>query len=287
MALQLAVVTGLSGAGRSTALRALEDLGYFCVDNIPPALIPQLIALLARGGELTRVAVGVDVRTGGFLEGAEGLLDSLTAAGLAPELLFLECHDAELVRRFSETRRAHPLAPGGNLLDAIQRERERLAPLRARAGFIIDTTGLTPHDLRRTLVDHFSRGDHRSRMITRVVSFGFKFGVPVDADLVFDLRYLSNPHFVPQLRPKTGLDAEVSSFVLAAAEARELLADLTALLLKLLPKYEREGKSYLTIALGCTGGKHRSVALAVALGAALDKAGEIVVDHRDIKRSKG
>jgi UPF0042 nucleotide-binding protein len=287
MALQLAVVTGLSGAGRSTALRALEDLGHFCVDNIPPALIPQLIDLLSRAGGLTRVAVGVDVRTGEFLEGAGGLLDSLTAGGHTVELIFLECQDAELVRRFSETRRAHPLAPGGNLLDAILRERERLAPLRARAGLIIDTTGLNPHDLRRALVDYIARGGQRSHMITRVVSFGFKYGVPVDSDLVFDLRYLSNPHFVPKLRPKTGLDPEVAGFVMAAPEAQELLVDLSTLLGKLLPRYEREGKSYLTIALGCTGGRHRSVALAEALGVNLRAAGEIVVEHRDMNRKVG
>lgn len=281
--LQLVVVTGLSGAGRSTALRALEDLGHFCVDNIPPALIPQLMQLL-QGGELTRVAVGVDVRTGGFLEGVGGLLDTLSAGGSDVELLFLECSDAELVRRFSETRRAHPLAPGGNLLDAIQRERERVAPLRARADLIIDTTGKSPHDLRRALVDYISRGVQRTHMVTRVVSFGFKYGVPVDADLVFDLRYLSNPHFVPELRPKTGLEREVADFVFAAPEAQELLADLGALLGKLLPRYEREGKSYLTIALGCTGGRHRSVAMAEALGAKLRGAGEIVVEHRDMKR---
>jgi UPF0042 nucleotide-binding protein len=168
-------------------------------------------------------------------------------------------------------------------LEAIQRERERVAPLRARANLIIDTTGLSPHDLRRALVDHVARGT-RSHMITRVVSFGFKYGVPVDADLVFDLRYLSNPHFVPQLRPKTGLDKEVADFVMAAPEAQELLEDLSKLLGKLLPRYEREGKSYLTIALGCTGGRHRSVALAEALAAALRSAGEIVVEHRDLKR---
>lgn len=282
--LHLAMVTGLSGAGRSTALRALEDLGHFCVDNLPPALIPQLITLLTDGGELTRVAVGVDVRTGAFLEGATGMLDALRAGGHVMELLFLECQDAELVRRFSETRRAHPLAPGGNLLAAIQRERERLAPLRARSDLIIDTTGLSPHDLRRALVDYISRGVHRSHMVTRVVSFGFKYGLPVDADLVFDLRYLSNPHFVPQLRPKTGLEPEVAQFVMAAPEARELLSDLGALLGKLLPRYEREGKSYLTIALGCTGGRHRSVALAEALAAQLRAAGEIVVEHRDMNR---
>ncbi|HKU36639.1 MAG TPA: RNase adapter RapZ [Polyangiales bacterium] len=286
MALSLVVVTGMSGAGRSTALRALEDLGHFCVDNIPPALIPQLIELLVKDGELTRAAFGVDVRTVGFLEGVDALIDALNAGGHEVEILFLECQDAELVRRYSETRRSHPLAPGGNLLEAIARERERLAPLRARAGRIIDTTGLTPHDLRRLLVDYMARGGHGSHMVTRVVSFGFKYGVPVDADLVFDLRYLSNPHFVPQLRPKTGIDREVSEFVLAAPEARELLQDLSALLGKLLPRFEREGKAYLTIALGCTGGKHRSVALAEALGAQLRPAGEIVVEHRDMNKSR-
>jgi UPF0042 nucleotide-binding protein len=283
MALQLVVVTGLSGAGRSTALRALEDLGHFCVDNIPPALIPHLIELVTQGEDLTRVAVGIDVRTGGFLEEAGGLFDQLRAGGHAVDLVFLECQDAELVRRFSETRRSHPLAPGGNLFEAIQRERERVAPLRARANLLIDTTGFNSHDLRRAIVDHIARGKY-SHMVTRVVSFGFKYGVPVDADLVFDLRYLSNPHFVPQLRPKTGLDKEVAEFVMAAPEARELLDDLGTLLTKLLPRYEREGKSYLTIALGCTGGRHRSVALAEALATVLRSSGEIVVDHRDMKR---
>jgi UPF0042 nucleotide-binding protein len=283
MALQLVVVTGLSGAGRSTALRALEDLGHFCVDNIPPAIIPQLIELLSQERDLEHVAVGVDVRTGGFLEGAGGLFDTISAGGHAVDLLFLECQDVELVRRFSETRRVHPLSSSGNLFNAIQAERERVAPLRARANLIIDTTGLSPHDLRRALVDYISRGQ-RSHMITRVISFGFKYGVPVDADLVFDLRYLSNPHFVPALRPKTGLDKEVADFVMASEEARELLDDLGGLLTKLLPRYQREGKSYLTIALGCTGGRHRSVALAEMLAARLRGAGEIVVEHRDIKR---
>jgi RNase adapter protein RapZ len=284
MALQLVVVTGMSGAGRSTALRVLEDLGHFCVDNIPPALIPQLIALLERGGELSRVALGIDVRTGGFLEGASRVLDELVESGHHVDLLFLESQDTELVRRFSETRRAHPLAPGGNLLSAIQRERERVAPLRARAGLIIDTSGLSVHDLRRSLVDYIARGGARARMITRVVSFGFKYGLPVDADLVFDLRYLPNPHFVPELKPLTGLDAAVASFVMDAPEAKELLADVSALLHKLLPRYEREGKAYLTICIGCTGGQHRSVALAEALAAALRDQGEIMVEHRDIRR---
>jgi len=284
MPLQLVVVTGLSGAGRSTALRVLEDLGHFCVDNIPPALIPQLIELLEKGGELSRVALGLDVRTGGFLEGATEVLDSLIAGGHRVELLFLESQDEELMRRFSETRRAHPLAPGGDVLAAIQRERERVAPLRARSGLIIDTTGLNVHDLRRNLVDYIARGGARTRMVTRVVSFGFKYGLPVDADLVFDLRYLANPHFVRELKPLTGLDEPVAKFVFEAPEARELLTDLTELLRKLLPRYAREGKAYLTICVGCTGGQHRSVAMAEALGAALRGVGEVVVAHRDIRR---
>jgi UPF0042 nucleotide-binding protein len=286
MALQLVVVTGMSGAGRSTALRVLEDLGHFCVDNIPPALIPQLMELLEKGGELERVALGIDVRTGVFLEGATRVLDSLIAGGHRVELMFLESQDDELVRRFSETRRSHPLAPGGNVLAAIQRERERVAPLRARAGLIIDTTGLSVHDLRRNLVGYIARGGARARMVTRVLSFGFKYGLPVDADLVFDLRHLPNPHFVPALKPYTGLDEPVSRFVFEAAEARELLNDLTELLRKLLPRYEREGKAYLTICVGCTGGQHRSVAMAEALGAALRVSGDIVVEHRDIQRRR-
>jgi RNase adapter protein RapZ len=279
--LQVVVVTGMSGAGRSTALRALEDLGYFCVDNIPPALIPHLIDLLTDTAELQRVGIGVDVRTGRFLEGAGEVLDALIQGGHEVEIVFLESSDEELVRRFSETRRSHPLAPGGNLLEAIHRERERVAPLRARAGFVVDTTGITVHDLRRVLVDHLARGG-RSQMVTRIVSFGFKFGLPVDADTVFDLRYLPNPHFVPALRPKTGLDAEVASYVLDTPEARELLADVSAMLRKLLPRYQREGKSYFTVAVGCTGGRHRSVAIAEALGAELRESTEVRVEHRDL-----
>ena len=281
-ALHLVVVTGMSGAGRSTALRVLEDLGYFCVDNIPPALIPHLIELLTDEQELRRVAVGVDVRTGRFLEGAGDVLDSLIRGGHEVELIFLEGQDDELVRRYSETRRSHPLAPGGNLLEAIQRERERVAPLRSRAGFIIDTTSMSVHDLRRTLVEHVARSGQRSRMVTRVVSFGFKYGLPVDADLVFDLRYLPNPHFVPELRPKSGLDPKVAAFVLESPESKDLIADLSAMLRKLLPRYEREGKSYLTVAVGCTGGRHRSVSIAQALGQALKDAGDIRVEHRDV-----
>lgn len=278
-ALQFVVVTGMSGAGRTTALRALEDLQFFCVDNLPPPLIPRLVELLD-GRQLERVALGIDVRTGAFLTGATQALDRLKKRG-PTEVLFLEAQDADLIRRFSETRRAHPLAASGDVPGAIERERERLAELRAYADIIIDTSSLSVHELRRQLVDHIARDKGRGRMLTRVVSFGFKYGLPVDADLVFDLRFLPNPHFVPDLRPLTGLDSRVASFVLGSEEGAELLSDLTALLGKLLPRYAREGKSYLTIAVGCTGGQHRSVAMAEALGKALSGVGDIAVEHRD------
>lgn len=273
------VVTGMSGAGRSTALRALEDLQFFCVDNLPPPLIGPLTRLLDPG-ERNWVGLGVDVRTGTFLAGAVEAIDELGRLGQT-EVIFLEAQDGDLVRRFSETRRAHPLAHAGDIPSAIAVERERLAELRARADVIIDTSGMSVHTLRRHLVDAVARDQVRDRMVTRVVSFGFKFGVPVDADLVFDLRFLPNPHFVPELKPLTGLDPAVSSFVLDSPEGGELRDDLTALLTKLVPRYAREGKAYLTIAVGCTGGQHRSVAMAVALGAALREVAEVVVEHRD------
>lgn len=284
MQLEVVLVTGMSGAGRSTALRAYEDLGYFCVDNLPPALIPALVSLLGASGELSRVALGVDVRTGTFLEGAGRVLDELIASGHKTEVVFLDCSDEGLVRRFSETRRGHPLAPGGDLLAAIQAERERVGPLRGRAQLVVDTTRLTVHDLRRTLVEHVDRTARKRQMVTRVVSFGFRYGVPVDADLVFDLRYLPNPHFVPELRPKTGLEQPVAEFVLAQPEAQDLLNDLQAMLIKLLPRYEREGKTYLTIAIGCTGGRHRSVAMAEELARRLRDGREVIVAHRDITK---
>jgi UPF0042 nucleotide-binding protein len=281
--LHLIVVTGMSGAGRSTALKALADLGFFCVDNIPPALIPALTELLGDDPELTRIGLGIDVRTGSFLAGAESTLDALIAGGHDVEIIYLDCNDDVLVHRYSETRRSHPLAPGGDLLSAIQRERERMAPLRLRARAVIDTSGLTVHDLRRDIVAHVSRGGAAPRMVTRIVSFGFKYGIPVDADLVFDLRYLPNPHFVPELRPLTGLDPAVRDFVLQSPETAELLDDLDRLLSHAIPRYEREGKAYLTIGVGCTGGRHRSVAVAEHLAQKFRGDREVFVFHRDLE----
>jgi len=280
--LDIVVVTGMSGAGRTSALRVLEDLGYYCVDNLPPALAPQLCALLE--GELERVGFGIDVRTGSFLEGAEDTIANLQEQGHSTEVIFLDCKDEVLVRRFSETRRPHPLAAGADVLAGIQAERQRLAALRQLAGHVIDTTDSSVHDLRRSLVDYMARGN-KPELAVRVVSFGFKYGLPVDADLVFDLRYLPNPHFVPELRPKTGQDGDVAAYVLESEPAKELLADLRQLLTHTLPRYEAEGKAYLTIALGCTGGKHRSVALTEELGRWLREEGkDAVTAHRDVAR---
>lgn len=282
---QIVVVTGLSGAGRSTALRVLEDAGFFCVDNLPPGLAPDLIGLVGREGKLERVGLGIDVRTGEFRRGAEETLSELEALGHRVRVIFLDCADDILVRRFSETRRPHALSRTGDLHGAISRERERLAGLRARADVVVDTTEFSVHDLRHHLIDYIGRDPDRPSMVVRLLSFGFKYGVPVDADLVFDLRFLPNPHFVKGLRPKTGIDAEVSAYVMGAPETQELLRHLRPLLDYVLPQYAREGKAYLTVALGCTGGRHRSVAMAEELSRQLGDSHEVAVSHRDAQRA--
>jgi len=281
--LQVVVVTGMSGAGRSTALHVLEDLGYYCVDNLPPALAGELVALTT-GSAIERLGLGIDVRTGAFLEGADVFFSRLRDAGHRLELLFVDCADEVLVRRYSETRRPHPLAPGGDLLDAIHRERQRLSPLRAQASHVLDTSELSVHALRRALLDWLAQTGSERPMVVRVVSFGFKYGLPVDADLVFDLRFLPNPYFVPELKARSGLDSSVADYVLQTPEAQELLGDIERLLRHTLPRYEREGKAYLTIALGCTGGRHRSVALSEELARRLRDLKEARVVHRDVER---
>jgi UPF0042 nucleotide-binding protein len=276
------VLTGLSGAGKSQAIRALEDLGYFCVDNLPTTLIPTLATLVTRGGEIEKVAIVVDVREGSFLSSFPKVLTRLRKTrGLNPVLIFLEASDAALQRRFSETRRPHPLAPDRSAAEGIRDERVRLRRIREMADEIVDTSDLTVHELRRFFMT-LMRDRAQGSLVVTLLSFGYKYGLPMDADLVFDVRCLPNPHFVPALRPKTGLDEAVSSFVLGMPEASELVADLTALLTKLIPRYAREGKSYLTIAVGCTGGRHRSVAIAEALGDALRAEADIRVEHRDL-----
>ena len=292
------VVSGLSGAGKSQALHALEDLGFFCVDNLPTLLAPQAVELCERG-EMTRIALGIDVRVRAFLDEVGNVLELLEAGGQRDlHVLFLDASDETLLHRFSETRRPHPLAAEAGVhgsegalavLDGVRVERERLAPLRARATRVIDTTNMSVHELRRVLVAHFGPASRDAPgMVTRLVSFGFKFGTPVDADVVLDVRFLDNPYFVTGLRPLSGLDAPVANYVLGSVETQEFLRHTRGLLEYVLPRYEREGKSYLTIAIGCTGGRHRSVAIAEALAKDLAKvAGATIgVLHRDVQRGQ-
>jgi UPF0042 nucleotide-binding protein len=287
------VVTGLSGAGKSTALRALEDLGFFCVDNLPTALAPSAVELCERGG-MTRVALGMDVRVRAFLGEVGIVVAKLEDGGRRDvQLAFFDASDETLLHRFSETRRPHPLSTGAGgalaVLDGVRLERERLAPLRALATRVFDTTDRSVHELRRDVIDQFGPASGGApRMVTRIVSFGFKYGAPVDADFVLDVRFLKNPYFVAELRPLAGTDPNVSRYVLSQEETKDTLAKLVALFELVLPKCEKEGKSYLTIAVGCTGGRHRSVVVAEELAAVLRKelGVRIGVVHRDVDRGR-
>jgi UPF0042 nucleotide-binding protein len=278
------VLTGLSGSGKSQAIRALEDLGYFCVDNLPTTLIPTLAKLSIHGGDIDRVAIVVDVREGNFLSSFPKIFKKLRKMrGLNPVLIFLEANSATLVRRFSETRRPHPLAPDRSASEGIRDERTRMTPVREMADEIVDTSDMTVHELRHFFMG-LSRGRSKAQLVVTVLSFGYKYGVPVDADLVFDVRCLPNPHFVPTLRRRTGRDRAVVAFVEKDASTREFIEKLEDYLAFVLPHYIAEGKSYLTIAIGCTGGRHRSVAIAERLRRSLASAegARIRVRHRDI-----
>jgi UPF0042 nucleotide-binding protein len=283
------VVTGLSGAGKSHAMRALEDVGYFCVDNLPVALIPTFADLmLASKGRMPRAAVGVDVREGVALPLFPSLYRRLRRrTDLGAQLLFLEADDRILLRRFSETRRPHPLARGRSAAEGLREERRALVPIRRLADRILDTSRMSVHDLRRRVVDIVGAGKSTVPLAVNLVSFGFRHGVPSEADLVFDVRFLPNPHFVTQLRPLSGLAAPARNFVLRAAAAKRFLKLTAALLTFLLPQYVVEGKTYVTIAIGCTGGRHRSVAIAEALARRVRtvKGVEVRVRHRDIQET--
>ena len=280
------VLTGLSGSGKSQAIRALEDLGYFCVDNLPTTLIPTLAKLSIRGSEMEKVAIVVDVREGNFLSSFPKIFKQLRAMpGLNPVLIFLEANDATLVRRFSETRRPHPLAPGRSASEGIREERIRLMPIRRTADEIVDTSDMTVHELRHFFMG-LSRDRSKTRLVVTILSFGYKHGLPVDADLVFDVRCLPNPHFVPTLRRRTGRDRAVVAFLEKDASTRDFMDKLEEYVQFVLPHYIEEGKSYLTIAIGCTGGRHRSVAIAERLKKAITSidGARIRVRHRDLSR---
>lgn len=285
-ALQFLIVTGFSGAGKSVAMDAFEDAGWFCIDNLPPELVPTLVDLFRRAGsKVDRVAVASDVRGGEYFGRLEQCLDDLHERGVVPTLVFLEASDEALVRRFKETRRRHPLAGSGSVIDGIRKERRLLAGLRERASAVIDTTDLSVHQLKARLNEDLVNHTRRSNIVFAVVSFGYKYGIPIDADLLFDVRFLPNPYYDLRLRPLTGLDREVRDYVMKSPGTEEYLDRLLPLLDFLFPRYAAEGKAHLTIGVGCTGGQHRSVAIAELIGLTYEKQGfYTIVRHRDITR---
>jgi UPF0042 nucleotide-binding protein len=280
---QIIVITGMSGSGKSTAIRALEDAGYFCIDNLPVLLLPKLTEL-AGGGQFERMALVVDVREGVFLKDAPRVLADVRRAGHQVDVLFLDSSDDSLLRRFSETRRRHPLAPEGTVAEGIRAEREALKDLRELADQVIDSSALNVHDLKRMVQARFSP-EPASGPSLSIMSFGYRYGVPPQADLVFDVRFLPNPYFVPELKGLTGKNARVASYVLDREETQQFVEKIVDLCRFLFPRYQKEGKAYLTVALGCTGGKHRSVAIAQELVRRLaDDHGRVQLWDRDIEK---
>ena len=284
--LDIIVVTGLSGSGKSVAIHALEDRGFYCIDNLPVALIPKFIELSQGYGEgIKRIALGIDLRAGQFLQFWPETLDQLRVAGHRVEVLYLDADDEVLLSRFNETRRPHPLAGDGSVEEGIARERNALHGMRALADKVIDTSDLNVHQLKKEVEDQYTQGVSPRRMNLFLTSFGYKYGIPNDADMILDVRFLPNPFFLDELRGKKGVEAEVQEFVLKREETHAFLDRLYALLEFALPQYEREGKSSLTLALGCTGGKHRSVVLAEELRRRLDgERYRIHIKHRDMDK---
>lgn len=284
--MEVAVVSGLSGAGRSTAAKCLEDLGWFVVDNLPPELIATMVELGAQArGAITKVAVVMDVRSRAFTDDLASVIKDLDARGYKPRVVFLEATDAVLVRRFEAVRRGHPMQGDGRLADGITAERKLLSPLREEADLVLDTSALSVHDLRAKIEDAFGSEASTQTRVT-VLSFGYKYGLPMDSDLVMDVRFLPNPFWIPELREHTGLDSEVRNYVLSQEGAEEFLDRYHQLLRLIGAGYKREGKRYLTLAVGCTGGKHRSVALSEELAQRLSKEDGMAVKvvHRDLGR---
>src|SRR5947209_6054553 len=278
---ELVLITGMSGSGKGSVLKSFEDLGYYCVDNLPLELIQRFADLARQSPEIERTALVVDIREGGTLNRLPQILKQVKKT-INTQVLFLEASDDSLVRRFSETRRPHPLGKSSSVANAISTERERLDFLRNLADVIIDTSKFNVHELRSHIIDKFQEGTSNRSILVSFVSFGFKNGVPNDADLVFDVRFLPNPHFIPEFRPLTGRDPRVAKYIRSFPQTREFISRISDLLVYLLPHYIHEGKSYLTIAFGCTGGQHRSVMIAEDLGKRLRRAGyRVKIAHRD------
>jgi len=278
---ELVIITGLSGSGKASALKAFEDLGYYCVDNIPVDLIPRFAELAVQSPEIRRTALVVDVREGSRLERLPSIVKSVRRM-LPTMVIYLEATEASLIRRYSETRRPHPLGANAPVRASLSAERRRLTPIRAIADWVIDTSKFNVHELRAHLTERFQKKSSDKNILVSCVSFGFKHGVPEDADLVFDVRFLPNPHFVPEFRPLTGRHPRVAKYIRSFPQTQEFINRISDLLVYLLPHYVREGKSYLTISFGCTGGQHRSVMIAEDVGKHLRKAGyRVKVVHRD------
>ncbi|MFW6562988.1 RNase adapter RapZ [Listeria monocytogenes] len=306
--LKLVIITGMSGAGKTVAMQSLEDLGYFCVDNLPPSLLPKFWELMKESDKMDKIALVMDLRGREFFDSIEPALDELDNTNfittkilfleaddkveldntnfITTKILFLEADDKVLVSRYKETRRHHPLEPNGSVLDGINAERELLSDLKGRSQLVINTSNMAPRELRERINNEFQTED-KDIFNVQLMSFGFKYGIPIDADLVFDVRFLPNPHYIDKMRPLTGLDEDVYEYVMKWPETQTFLDKLVDLLMFTLPFYKREGKTQLVIAIGCTGGQHRSVALTEFVGKAIQQKYETTISHRDMKRRKG
>ncbi|ALS38672.1 RNase adapter RapZ [Enterococcus rotai] len=284
--LQLVIITGMSGAGKTVAIQSFEDMGYFCIDNMPPSLIPKFWELIKESGKVTKIALVIDLRSRNFFREIQDMLVELENTNLIDTtIMFLDATDEELVSRYKETRRAHPLAMDGLITEGIRKERAILEEIRGDAQVVIDTTELSPRQLRERINEEFkSRDTHEFRV--ELISFGFKYGLPIDADIVMDVRFLPNPHYIPELRPLTGQDSSVYDYVMSFPETESFYTRFIDLLKNVMPGYEKEGKSSVTIAIGCTGGQHRSVALTERVAKELEQDYHVNITHRDKGKRK-
>ncbi|MDD3704954.1 MAG: RNase adapter RapZ [Clostridiaceae bacterium] len=282
------IVTGLSGAGKSQSIKFLEDLGYFCVDNLPPALLGRFVEMCSEGkGDIKKAAIVIDIRVGKFLDHLTVSLDELKASGHTYDILFLEASDETLIKRFKSSRRMHPLSVGGRIINGIKAERRKLQEIKSKATNIIDTTNMSPSELKQEIIHLFVEGGKSEGLIINIISFGFKYGIPLDSDMVFDVRFLPNPYYVEELKRFSGIDEGVRNYVMQWPAAVEFMNKLTDMVEFLIPHFIKEGKSQIVITIGCTGGRHRSVTMANMLSNKLKETSHrVIVEHRDIEEEK-